>query len=107
MRVEAEGDPFKHLSRRTHPGAEGSRVCRSLVMRMVRGVGHRLGIHQPAEEQEADSQAHSDGSPKRFVHHKHRANSSQMGADCQATTNASHLYRIRSRIAVYCCILTN
>ena len=66
--VEAERNPFEHLPGRAHPGAQCRRVGRSLVMRMVRGVGHRLGIHQPAEEEETDSQADCDGSPAQVVH---------------------------------------
>ena len=79
MRVETERNPFEHLSRRTHPRAQSGCVGRSLVMRMVRGMGYCLGIYQAAEEQEADSQADSDISPKRFVQHKHTADSSQDG----------------------------
>jgi len=69
--VEAERNPFEHLPCGAHPGSQCGRVGRSLVMRMVRGVGHRLGIHQPAEEEETDSQADCDGSPERMVHHQH------------------------------------
>ena len=75
--VKAERNPFEDLPCCTDPGAQRSRVGRSLVMRMVRGVSHRLGIHQPAEEQEADSQADCEGSPKRIVHHQHGVDSNQ------------------------------
>ena len=77
--VEAERNPFEDLPCRAHPGAQCSRVGRGLVMGMVRCVGHRLGIHQPAEEEETDSQADCDGSPERMVHHQHWVDSSQDG----------------------------
>jgi hypothetical protein len=63
-------DPFEHLAGRARPRAEGSRVGGSLVMRVVRGVRHRLGIHQPAEEQEADGQADRNNSSHGPVHLK-------------------------------------
>ena len=68
VRVEAERNPFEHLARRAHPRAQRSRVGRSLVMGMVRGVGDCLRIDQPAEEQETDGQADRGGSLKGSVH---------------------------------------
>jgi len=68
--LEDKRDPFEHLPRRAHPRTESRRVGRSLVMRVVRGVRHRLGIHQPAEEQEADGQADRNNSSHGPVHLK-------------------------------------
>jgi len=94
-------DAFKHLARGAHPGAEGSCVGRSLVMRMMRSVGDRLGINQRAEEQEADSQADCDGSPKRIVHDQHTADSSQSGCSLSSHAWCGVLLLITVRIAVY------
>jgi len=66
--LEDKRDPFEDLAGRAHPRTESRRVGGSLVMRVVRGVRHRLGIHQPAEEQEADGQANRNGSLKGSVH---------------------------------------
>jgi len=100
-RLDVERDPFEHLPRRAHPGAEGSCVGRSLVMRMMRSVGDRLGINQRAEEQEADSQADCYGSPKRNVHDQHTADSSQSGCSLSSHAWCGVLLLITVRIAVY------
>ena len=45
-----------HLPGRAHPRAQGRRVDRGRVMRMLPGMRDHLRIGQPAQEQEADRQ---------------------------------------------------
>jgi hypothetical protein len=58
--LEDNGDAFEALACRAHPRAEDTRMGRSLVVRMVRGMFHRLDIDQPAEQQEATGEPDRD-----------------------------------------------
>ena len=68
VRLEDDRDPFEHLPRRAHPRAQRARMGGGVMMGMVRSVGDRLRIDQPAEEQETDGQADRDGSLQGSVH---------------------------------------
>ena len=52
--LEVERDRFLRLPSCTHPRAEGRGMSGGFVMRMVRGMGHRLRIHHPAQDEQAD-----------------------------------------------------
>lgn len=62
VRLKYDRRPFEHLPGRAHPRAQDRRMGLGRVMGMVAGMGHRLRVSQPAQEQEADRQTDSDGS---------------------------------------------
>ena len=53
--LEVEGDVFLRLTGRAHPRAEGGGMRGSFVMGMMRGMRDRLWIHQPAQDEQAES----------------------------------------------------
>jgi hypothetical protein len=57
IRVKDDPGPFKDLAGRAHPRTQGRRMGLGRVMGMVSGVGHRLRIGQPAQQQQADGYA--------------------------------------------------
>lgn len=67
-RLDAERHPFEPLSRRAHPIAEHRRVRGGVVVGMVRRMRHRQRVHEPAEEQEADSQGDREGALQDSIH---------------------------------------
>ena len=62
IRLKDDRGPFKDLAGRAHPRTQGRRMGLGRVMGMVPGVGHRLRISQPAQQQQADGYADGNGS---------------------------------------------
>ena len=62
VRVKDDRSAFKDLAGRAHPRTQGRRVGLGRMLGMVPGMGHRLRIGQPAQEQQADGHADGDGS---------------------------------------------
>jgi hypothetical protein len=53
--LEVERDEFLRLAGRAHPRAKGGGVRRGFVMGMMRGMCHGLWIHQPAQDEQAET----------------------------------------------------
>lgn len=51
--LQIERNRFLCLAGCAHPRAERRRMGRRFVMGMVRGMRHRLGIHHPAQDEQA------------------------------------------------------
>jgi len=51
--LKVERDRFLRLPGGAHPRAEGGGVRGGFMMGMVRGMRHRLGIHHPAQHEQA------------------------------------------------------
>lgn len=89
VRMEDEDATFKALPGRTHPGAEDARVGSGLVMGMVEGVLHRLGIDQPAEQQEAAGKPDREEFLESSIHralNSYRCDGSPLSGLCQVVT---------------------
>lgn len=55
-----EGYSLLRLAGCTHPCAQGGRMGGGFVMRMMGGMGHGLGIHHPAQGEQAERQTDRD-----------------------------------------------
>ncbi len=72
VRVQDDRRSLEDLPGRAHPRAQDRGMGLGRVMRMVPGVGHRLWIGQPAQQQEADGQADGNGSEGASREHRAR-----------------------------------